>query len=97
MPVDPTHEYVDKAHKKTIDTGSPYGCQKAPPVRPFVTQYQDGWTPDGRRNMVEHRVEFKTDVICGHIGHDAINKDNDPKCRGCSRSSQTKPEAFGNE
>ena len=27
-------------------------------------------------------------VICGHIGHNAINKDNDPKCRGCSRSSQ---------
>ena len=25
---------------------------------------------------------------CGHIGHNAINKDNDPKCRGCSRSSQ---------
>ena len=88
MPVDPSHEYVDKAHEKTIDTGSPYGCKKAPPVRPFTTQYQDGWTPDGRRNMVERRVEFKADVICGHIGHNAINKDNDPKCRGCSRSSQ---------
>ena len=36
MPVDPSHEYVDKAHEKTIDTGSPYGCKKAPPVRQFT-------------------------------------------------------------
>ena len=88
MPVDPTHAYVDKAHEKTIDTGAPYGCQKAPGAHPFWTEYQDGWTPDGRRNMVRYRVEFKQDVTCGHVGHDAINKDNDPKCRGCSRSSQ---------
>ena len=88
MPVDPTHAYVDKAHEKTIDTGAPYGCQKAPDVRQFWTEHQDGWTPDGRRNMVLYRVEFKQDVTCGHVGHDAINKDNDPKCRGCSRSSQ---------
>ena len=87
MPVDPSHEYADQAHESTIDTGRPYTCHNRPPVAPFMAEFQDGWHPDGRRRMVPYRVEFKAGVDCGHIGHDALNKDNDPKCRDCRWSS----------
>ena len=87
MPVDPSHEYADQAHASTVDNGRPYTCKDRPPVAPFVTEFQDGWTEDGRRNMVKHTVEFKQGVNCGHVGLESKNKDNDPKCRGCRWSS----------
>ena len=87
MPVDPSNLYTDRAHASTIDTGKPYTCKDRPPVAPYVAEFQDGWTEDGRRNMVKHTVEFKQGVNCGHVGLESKNKDNDPKCRGCRWSS----------
>ena len=83
MPVDPSNLYTDQAHASTIDTGNPYACKDRPPVAPYVAEFQDGWTEDGRRNMVKHVVEFKAGVDCGHTGLSGMNRDNDPKCAGC--------------
>jgi hypothetical protein len=87
MPVDPNHIHTDQAHASTIDTGRPYSCKNRPPVAPFVAEFQDGWTEDGRRKMVKRRVEFKAGVDCGHHGLSGLNRDSDPKCRGCRWSS----------
>ena len=83
MPVDPHHIHADVPHASTIDTGRPYTCKDRPQVAPFVAEFQDGWTEDGRRNMVKHVVEFKAGVDCGHTGLSGLNRDNDPKCAGC--------------
>ena len=83
MPVDPHNPYAEQAHTSTIDTGRPYACHNRPPVSPFIAEFQDGWHPDGRRRMVARRVEFKPGVDCGHVGLSGLNRENDPKCRGC--------------
>ena len=90
MPVDPQHQYTDTAHVSTIDTGKPYKCHNRAPVQPFVTQFQDGWTFDGKRNMVPWIVNFKHGVDCGHVGLNSLNKYNDPKCSGCRWQGEKK-------
>ena len=87
MPVDPHHVHADVPHASTIDSGTPYGCHNRPPVAPFMAEFQDGRNPDWTPRVVKVLVEFKSGVDCGHVGHDALNKDNDPKCRGCRWSS----------
>lgn len=61
---------VDPAHR--------YACHNKPDSRVTVIQAQDGWTDDGRRNMIPHRTEWK-DIGCGHVGY----RESDPGCEGC--------------
>ncbi len=91
MPTDPLHPHVDEAHPDTIDHGKPYGCHSKPGVTGHWQRFQDGWTKDGRRQMRQVWVEFKTGTGCMHVGLSGLNKHNDPKCAGCSRRDTIEP------
>lgn len=63
---------------------SRYSCwNNRPPTQPHVALFQDGWTADGRRNMVEYPVAFSPAVRCGHFGLAGSNRQTDPECEGC--------------
>lgn len=77
MPVAEGYEYADIPHALTIDSGR-YGCN-GEAQWPGWQLVQDGWTPDGRRNMVTIAVE-PVRVACGHDV-----RTSDSKCSGCPR------------
>jgi hypothetical protein len=86
MPTDPNNPYVDVPHEKTvIGPDYRYGCHSdkvgpMPRGRTISWVFQDGWTTDGRRNMVHGATQW----IPRKCGHDQqVGKGSDPHCRGC--------------
>lgn len=66
--------------------GYRYGCHgRAPRDTPSTLSVQDGWTPDGRRIMVEIPVTPIAGVTCGHLA-----RESDPACDGCQNQAQRK-------
>lgn len=59
---------------KKVQLGQ-YGCHNRPPMRKSL-MVQDGWTPDGRRNMVE--IPFAMSTNCRHD-----KTLTDSRCAGC--------------
>lgn len=74
MPVDPNYVFADTPHPSTFDPGA-YGCIDR--EINATTRVQDGWTPDGRKHLVEIPIRRNSDE-CGHE-----DKRNDPKCGPC--------------
>lgn len=57
---------------------STLGCKNKPDVRDLPGYFaQDGWLPDGRRNMVWIRTDW-IDQACGYDKRKA-----DSRCKGC--------------
>ena len=84
-PVDPTHIHADIPHEKTIaGHGYRYGCHNRPRQAVSVELMQDGWTPDGRRNMVKIQTQW-LDRGCRHD-----TKHIDPACAGCPDKAERK-------
>lgn len=55
-------------------------CQNKPAPDELPGYYvQDGWTEDGRRNLVWHRTAWNDSKPCGHTERGA-----DPRCNGCA-------------
>ena len=93
MPTDPGYIHTEIPHPSTVDDGKPYGCHnKLRPAGPFIACFQDGWTDDGRRLMVERPVQF-AERGCMHAGLSGLNRHNDPKCAGCRWSGDDKGDA----
>lgn len=75
MPADTAYQTPSR---QTVRAGTePYGCQ----TRKLWTwvKVQDGWTADGRRNMVS--IPFVMSVKCRQFGL----WDTDPRCQGCQQ------------
>lgn len=83
MPTMEGYEYADRSHELTIQReGFIYEtCHNKP--RPVSTTqfYQNGWTEDGRRRMVEVTTYFVVQG-CPHL-----KRDEDPGCQGCVHRS----------
>lgn len=54
---------------------TPYGCFNR--SMPSTVRYQDGWTEDGRRILVD--VPFRMSRECHWE-----SRESDPRCRGCT-------------
>lgn len=54
-----------------------YDCHNHEERKNSPMTVQDGWTEDGRRNMIEIKTKWR-DVQCGHD-----MRTTDPNCTGC--------------
>lgn len=54
-----------------------YGCYNHPPRQPVPLEAQDGWTVNGRRNIVTVTTVWAA-VECAHD-----DRDTDSVCHGC--------------
>jgi len=79
MPTMEGYEYADRSHEITIQRkGFIYEtCHNKPRPTSATQFYQDGWTEDGRRRMVEVTTDFVVQG-CPHL-----KRDEDPGCTGC--------------
>lgn len=66
---DLNHQYVSPEHR--------YACFNKPDSRVTRGIEQDGWTPDGRRHMVDRQTEWLP-IGCGHTW-----RESDPSCTDC--------------
>lgn len=64
-------------------TIGPYGCFNLNPCKDTI-YIQDGWTEDGRRNMVE--MPFNSSRNCKYAEH-GYAKD-DVRCTGCEHMEE---------
>lgn len=85
MPVMESYQHADEPHEKTVaGTDYRYGCHSSrlgpmPRGRRAVpVQAQDGWTSDGRRNVINFASDW-IEMPCGHT-----TRARDSACEGCS-------------
>lgn len=85
MPVDPNHIYADTPHEKTVQRADfLYSCNSIvsgdtrPRGRSSTQWFQDGWTEDGRRIMVQHTTHWSP-IQCGTTYEPVMGP-----CEGCA-------------
>lgn len=86
MPVMPGYTHADTPHEKTIQReGYRYGCHNTQRGGSHSYPVQDGWTDDGRRNM----IQIVTDWLprkCGTTYEPAMGP-----CAGCTNNTLHPP------
>lgn len=87
MPTMEGYAYADHSHEITIQPkGFVYeACHNKPRPTSTTQRYQNGWTTDGRRNMIEKTTHFVVQG-CTHL-----KRREDSGCIGCEHRDAPGP------
>lgn len=69
---------ADLNHIRHLDPNHRYACHNRKPIDRITYNFQEGWTRDGRKNMIKHDTRWLPLDGCGH----SYSK-TDPACTGC--------------